>query len=71
MPNTGLTDEYVHRLKREIEGRSDYIAAGKCLDFSEYKKNVGHIQGLQAAEQLLHDTIKMYMSAEDYDESTI
>lgn len=67
MPNTGLTDEYIHQLKEEIQGRSTYIADGKCVDLAEYKKNVGYIQGLRAAEQLLHETIKMYMSAEDND----
>ena len=67
MPNTGLTDEYIHKMHEEIAGRSEFIAAGKCADFPDYKKNVGYIQGVKAAEQLLHETIKMYMSAEDDD----
>lgn len=63
--NTGLTDEYLYSLQNEVKSRTEFLSQGKADSFETYRRVCGEIKGLELAERILHDTIKMYLSAED------
>jgi len=67
MTQSALTEEYLHKLDEEQEILTNYLVAGKCKTFDEYRNFVGQIKGIELSRRRLHDTIRMYMSAENID----
>jgi hypothetical protein len=48
--------EYIRQeLQKEITSKSDFIAAGNCKNFDEYKHVTGVIRGLASAIALIKD----------------
>lgn len=66
--HVGLTEEYLHKMHAEVTSVIDRLSAGHCKTFEEYRERVGYIKGLKEAERILHETIKMYMELQDYDD---
>ena len=56
--DTGLTSDYLQALRDEAQEHGDFIMQGKCSDHASYRYKAGLVQGLQKAEQLLHDIIR-------------
>ena len=67
MTQNALTEEYLHALKKEEDKWNIHLSDGKCKTFDEYQKIVGTIKGIRISKLCLHDTIKMYLSAENID----
>jgi len=48
--------EYLRfELKKEVDNKSEFIAAGNCQSFDEYKHVTGVIRGLALAIDLIKD----------------
>jgi hypothetical protein len=45
-------------LRQQMNDLADHIAGGGCVDFSEYKKCCGVIEGLARAEREILDLMK-------------
>lgn len=72
MPDTGLTQDYLHALSEEEKRYTDKIINGHPKTLEDYRESVGVIKGLRLAGHLLHDTIKSYEQLQDYgDENEI
>lgn len=67
MTDNPLTEEYLHRLHEDEQRLVEFLADGKAKDYAKYKEVVGQIKGIRDSKRQLHDTIKMYMSAENID----
>jgi len=65
MADTGLTEEFVHQLHKEAETYAKKMINGHPKSYEEYREQVGYCRGLQQAERILHNTIKMYMNLQD------
>jgi len=65
--NTGVTEEYLASIKDEYRMYEADIMQGKCTSYDQYKYKIGYVQGLQKAEQLLHETIEQMLVAQDLD----
>ncbi len=65
MPDTGLTEEFVHQLRKEAEAYTKKMINGHPKSYEEYREQVGYCRGLQQAERILHDTLNMYMKLQD------
>ena len=63
--DTGLSSEYVSNLKAESDDIASYILAGKCKDYETYRHKIGIMQGINRAEQCLHDTIKKLVDLQE------
>ena len=50
-----LADFLRKSLRKQMNELADHIAGGGCVDFSEYKKCCGVIEGLARAERELLD----------------
>lgn len=59
-------DYLCKELQKQIDGKSEFIAAGNCKDFEEYKHVVGVIRGLALAIDLIKD--REQKLNKDYDE---
>lgn len=70
MPDTGLTEEYLHQLRKDRDKYAAKLTNGHAKTFDQYKEQVGYLNGLQRAESILHDVLKMYtqMQDEKYDD---
>ena len=67
MPDTGLTEEFVHQLREEQRRFSEKMINGHPKSYEEYREQVGYCRGLMQAERVLHDVIKMYTQLQDED----
>lgn len=65
MADTGLTSEFLHKLNEDKKRYTSKLQHGHPKTFDEYKRIVGYLEGLEAAERILHDTIKLYMELQD------
>jgi hypothetical protein len=54
----GFNEELRKRIRTDLNDLADYLAAGGCKDFSEYKRVTGKIEGLAVAERHLLDLIE-------------
>lgn len=54
----GFNEELRKRIRVDLNDLADYLAAGGCKDFLEYKHTVGKIEGLAVAERHLLDLIE-------------
>lgn len=66
--DTGLTEEYLTRLRAEQKTLTEKLINGHPKDYAEYTKISGRILGMKEAERILHETIKMYMEMQDVDD---
>jgi len=55
---TGVTEEFIAILQEEAEMYGHDVMSGQCSSYDSYKFKVGYIQGLQAAERILHETVE-------------
>jgi hypothetical protein len=44
------------KLDAEINARKELIASGTIKDYSEYKQNVGYLEGLNRAVEIIDET---------------
>jgi hypothetical protein len=58
----GFNNEHRQQLRTLMNELADYLAAGGCKDFLEYKHTTGKLEGLAVAERILLDLIE---AAED------
>lgn len=65
--HNGVTEEFVAALKKEMHMYRLDVMQGKCASYDQYKFKTGYIQGLEKAEQLLHETIEQLLKAQDLD----
>ena len=56
------------KLRTEMNNYADDVATGLCLDFAQYQKLCGMIQGLALAERLLLDLVEAIRKGEEGDE---
>ena len=66
--DTGVSSEFIAALNEEIERHVNAVVHGSCSSYDSYKYKVGYIQGLQAAERMLHETIELLLKAQDLDD---
>ena len=66
--DTGVTSEYIAALQDEADMFRKTVMEGKCSSFDQYKHKTGYIQGLEKAEQILHETIERLLVAQDLDD---
>lgn len=53
-----LADFLRKSLRQQMNDMADHIAGGGCVDFSEYKRCCGIVEGLARAERELLDLTK-------------
>ena len=58
----GFHEENRRQIRTLMNELADYLAAGGCKDFLEYKHTTGKIEGLAVAERILLDLME---AAED------
>lgn len=68
--DTGVSTEYVAVLQEEANMYRQDIVRGKCGSFEQYKYKTGYIQGLEKAEQILHEVIEDMLRIQDLDEDS-
>ena len=65
MSDTGLTEEYLHRLLQEKNTRSEKLSNGHAKDYPSYREGVGYIRGIEESQRILHEVIKHYTQLQD------
>jgi hypothetical protein len=55
----GFNEELRKRIRVDMNDLADFIAAGGCKDFPEYKLMTGKVEGLAMAERHLLDLIEV------------
>jgi hypothetical protein len=64
-----MIEQFKERLRLDIRDKmnnmADHVAGGGCVDWSEYKYNVGKIAGWAEAERSLLDLYEAYRNQGD------
>lgn len=60
-----LSSAIKHELRERIASESAYMASGKCIDFTDYKRHCGIVTGLEMAINLVNEAAKRIHNDED------
>jgi len=66
--DNGVSEEYFTALQDEANMYQRKVVEGKCKTFDVYRYDTGYIQGLQAAERILHETIQKLLNIQDLED---
>ena len=65
--DTGVSTEYIEALRDEVSAHRSEVVSGRCKSFDSYRFKTGYIQGIEAAERILHEVIEHMMATQDLD----
>ena len=60
-----FTDGFKHAVAQEIGKTAEYVSAGKCASFEEYRSKCAHIAGLKKALELFDSVAKRHGEMEE------